>query len=116
MPIYEYESEGFDCLICGGRFEVLQQIQDGALQYCPTCGLEVRRVISRASIVTGSRPNAEKAAQRGFTTWKRTKKATWEKVAGPGVDAIVGTDVDVAQVESEQKKPRTLDLDTPSDT
>lgn len=54
---------------------------------------------------------ASEAAKRGFTTWKRAKKGEWEKVDGPGVDAIVGTPEDMAAVEEEKKGGGTLDLD-----
>jgi hypothetical protein len=39
--------------------------------------------------------NAGKAGDRGFTTWRKVRKGEWEKVAGPGVDGIVGDPADV---------------------
>src|SRR5215813_2361237 len=41
MPIYEYE-----CLSCGKRTEVLQRMNDAPLAACPTCGGEVKKLIS----------------------------------------------------------------------
>jgi putative FmdB family regulatory protein len=41
MPIYEYE-----CLSCGKRTEVLQRMSDAPLAACPTCGGEVKKLIS----------------------------------------------------------------------
>lgn len=41
MPIYEYE-----CLSCGKRTEVLQRMDDAPLAACPTCGGEVKKLIS----------------------------------------------------------------------
>lgn len=111
MPIYEYEPDGFECLICNGHFETLQTLHEEPLQYCPTCGLEVRRIISRASIQIGGKVDFDKAGRKGFTTWRKSKKATWEKVAGPGVDAIIGTDEDIKAVEAEKKPRKVLDLD-----
>ena len=40
MPTYEYS-----CSECG-RFEAFQKITDDPLKACPTCGKEVRRLIS----------------------------------------------------------------------
>lgn len=112
MPIYEYEPDGHDCLICNGRNEVLQPIDAEPLQYCPTCGLEVRRVISRASFSIQADANPDKAASRGFTTFKRVEKGKWEKVGGEGPDMIVGTPEDMAAVEAEQKPTKkVIDLE-----
>lgn len=111
MPIYEYEPDDRDCLMCPGRIEVIQGIEEEALKYCPQCGLEVKRVVSRSSFKVSKSSGADKAAARGFTTWKRAEKGKWEKVAGEGVDMIVGTPEDVAAVEAEKKTPKVLDLD-----
>jgi len=111
MPIYEYEPDGHDCLISNGRTEVLQPIDAGALQYCPTCGLEVRRVISRATFQLNKTSSADKASAKGFTTFKRVEKGKWEKVGGEGPDMIVGTPEDVAAVEAEKTpKKKPIDL------
>jgi putative FmdB family regulatory protein len=109
MPIYEYELKKGDCQICSGRFEALQGIEEGALTHCPTCGLEVIRVVSRATFKTREAFSAGKAGEKGLTTYRRAGKGQWEKVAGPGVDAIVGTPEDTAAIESDTT-PK-LDLD-----
>lgn len=83
MPIYEYEPVDRECLMCKGRVEVLQNIEDPPLTICPYCGLEVRRVVSRASIKVATAIDPESAAKRGFSTFRRSGKGTWEKVAGP---------------------------------
>lgn len=45
MPIYEYQ-----CGSCGHRVEVLQKINDKALQQCPECGQpELARLVSASS-------------------------------------------------------------------
>lgn len=112
MPIYEYEPIGRDCLICNGTVEVIQNITDEPLTYCPTCGLEVKRIVSRATFKLGSTVNSERAAQKGFTTFKRVEKGKWEKVGGEGPDMIVGTPEDVAAVEAEKKPAKKpIDLD-----
>jgi putative FmdB family regulatory protein len=117
MPIYEYEPDDRDCLMCEGRVDVLQDATEDPLQYCPSCGLEVRRVISRASFSMRMGPDPDKAAQRGFTTWKKSGVGTWEKLAGPGVDVMQGSQAEIQAVKDEAKakeKPVTkLDFDKP---
>jgi putative FmdB family regulatory protein len=44
MPTYDYECRG-----CGHRFERRQAITEPALEACPDCGAEVRRVVSGGS-------------------------------------------------------------------
>lgn len=112
MPIYEYEPDDRECLICNGRTEVLQNISDEPLKYCPTCGLEVVRVVSRASFQLHRESNADKAAARGFTTFKRVEKGKWERVGGEGPDMIVGTKEDMEAVQAEKSPPKkVIDLD-----
>lgn len=112
MPIYEYEPTNHDCLICKGRVEVLQSVSEPALQICPTCGLEVRRVISRAAFKVGNPYSAGEAARKGFTTYKKVGQGQYEKVAGEGADAIVPKPEDVQAVNSEREEGRKLlDLD-----
>lgn len=106
MPIYEYEPDGHVCLMCDGRVAVLQGIHEEPLRYCPSCGLEVRRVVSGANFRLPKNVTPEKAAERGFTTWRRAEKGKWEKIAGPGVDMIVGSEQDMAQIEKEKKAAR----------
>jgi putative FmdB family regulatory protein len=111
MPIYEYEPDDRECLICNGRVEAIQGINDKPLEFCPTCGLEVRRVVSRATFKLSTSAGADKAASKGLSTFRRVEKGKWEKVAGPGVDMIVGTPEDVAAVEAEKAPKKVLDLD-----
>jgi len=44
MPIYEYQ-----CLSCGKKTEQLQKLNDPPLAVCPTCGGELRKLISSPS-------------------------------------------------------------------
>ena len=41
MPIYEYQ-----CLSCGKRTEELQRMSDPPLAACPSCGGEVKKLVS----------------------------------------------------------------------
>lgn len=111
MPIYEYELEIDDCLMCPGRFEVLQGIEEEPLRFCPGCGLPCRRVISRASIQIKRGGDVQKAADRGFTTWRKAGRGQWEKVAGPGVDAIVGSPDEAGHDGKEEVSAPKLNLD-----
>ena len=100
MPIYEYEPVDRECLMCEGRVEVLQGIEEGALEYCPYCGMGVRRVISKASIKVVKSTDPVAAAKRGFTTFRRAGKGVWEKVASPesgrpGKDKVLNVDEEV---------------------
>ncbi len=106
MPIYEYELLEFEaqCPMCPGRFEALQEVSDAPLEHCPSCGYRVRRVVSRVSVSSRSKATAAKAAQRGMTTWKKTGEGRWEKIDGPGVDAIVGSPEDIQAVKDEKRR------------
>jgi len=111
MPIYEYEPEDRDCLMCDGRIDVIQSVDEETLKYCPSCGLEVKRIISRASFSMRMGPDPEKAAARGFTTWRKSGVGVWEKVAGEGVDVMAGTSEQIQAVKDEAKPVKKLDLD-----
>lgn len=102
MPVYEYEPVDWDCAICSNRFEALQSIHEEALTHCPTCGLEVRRLISRAQIKVAKFHGAEHAGQKGFTTYKKVEEGKWERIGGEGADMIVGTAEDIAAVKEEK--------------
>lgn len=112
VPIYEYEPDDRECFMCEGRVAVLQAIDEEALRYCPSCGLEVRRVISKAAIKIAKPTGHDRAGEKGFTTWRRAEKGVWEKVSGEGADYMVGSPGDVAAVEAEKQAPaKRLDLD-----
>lgn len=105
MPIYEYEPSDRDCLLCEGRVEVLQPIGEEALQFCPYCGLAVRRVVSRASFKLPKDVDPDKAARKGFSTFRRAGKGTWEKVAGPSGGEVREADsggvLDASKIDEE---------------
>lgn len=110
MPIYEYEPTEHDCFLCPNRVAAIQGVDDPPLEFCPDCGLPVRRVISRVSFQTKKTPTAADAAKRGFTTWQRTQEGVWEKVDGPGVDAIVADEADLQAVKEESRPVIDLDV------
>jgi len=104
MPIYEYEPVMKPCPMCADRFAVIQTLGEEPLTDCPQCGLPCRRVISRVTVKMKEDLSYQRAADRGFTTWKRTGAGQWEKVAGEGVDVIAGD-------PSAAKEKPVLDLD-----
>ena len=112
MPIYEYDLSDGECQMCPGHFEVLQSLDEDALEHCPGCGLPCKRVVSRVSFSMRTSADPDSAAKKGFTTWKRARKGEWEKLAGPGVDGIVSSDEDKQAIEAEKKKPKVIDLDS----
>ncbi len=69
----------------------MQGINDPPLKYCPYCGHEVKRVISRASFNLKKDASPDKAAARGFTTFKKAGDGRWEKMAGEGPEVIEKT-------------------------
>lgn len=110
MPVYEYEPVDRDCLMCEGRIDVLQSASEAALEYCPYCGLEVKRIVSRASFkVAGQLPQAGKAGQRGFMTYRRAEKGVYERIDGEGPEYIMGGKEEPA--EPVPKKVVDLDAD-----
>ncbi len=60
-------------------------------------------------------PDPDKAATRGFTTYKKSGIGTWEKVAGEGVDVMAGTSEQIQAIKDEKKKVTKIDFDTSTD-
>lgn len=48
MPIYEYQAINPDCAcsMCREAFEILQKIDEERLTSCPSCGNQVKKIIS----------------------------------------------------------------------
>lgn len=113
MPIYEYEPTEHDCQMCPNRISAIQAIGDAPLAFCPHCGMDVKKVVSRATFAVPKIANADRAGEKGLTTFRRVEKGKWERIGGPGVDMIVGTDEDMAAIEAEKTCPKVLDLDEP---
>lgn len=82
MPIYEYEPDGHDCLMCDGRVPVIQAIGDEPLRFCPDCGLEVRRIISHFNAQVSKGDPIAKGERREFNAWKKVEDGKWERIAG----------------------------------
>lgn len=110
MPIYEYEPIDAHCEACEGGFETFQHMGDDALTECPVCGAPIKRLISQSAFAMSKGFSHDKAAQKGFTTWRRAEYGRWEKVAGEGVDVIVGDPKEMQQIKSEKKR-KVIDLD-----
>jgi putative FmdB family regulatory protein len=67
MPIYEYEAvfPHRKCKKCASPFEVLQRIAEPSLTFCPACGKEIRRKISRPRVIlTGSVKGSDRVEQK----------------------------------------------------
>ena len=111
MPVYEYEPIDHDCLICEGRFECLQLINDSAHAFCPTCGMPCKRIVSKTQFRLPANIDSQRVADKGFTKYKKSGKGTWEKVSGEGADYIVGSQEDIDAVDAEKaSKKKVIDL------
>lgn len=91
--------------MCDGRVGVIQSVTEEPLSFCPYCGLEVRRVVSRAAIKIARDASPDRAGSRGFTTYRKVEEGKWEKLSGDGADMLVGSDEDMRAIR-EEKKPR----------
>jgi putative FmdB family regulatory protein len=81
MPIYEYEVEGGDCNICGGRFELRRPIDREPLTKCPVCQRPVCKIISSVNTPKLTKPlSVSDAKKAGFTVLERRDKGTYEKL------------------------------------
>ena len=89
MPIYEYEALEPGCELCATRFEWIQKMSEPALKACPKCGRPVKRVISQAAFAMDTKINYDKAANQGFTTYKKSGQGQYERVAGTGGPAEI---------------------------
>ena len=110
MPVYEYEPDDRECLLCEGKIAIIQRYNEPPEKYCPRCGLEVVKIFSPASIIISKGNLAERGAKGGFTTWRKSTDGTWDKVAGGGVDHLVGTDEDKQKVQESTKKPKQFEV------
>lgn len=93
MPIYEYEPCEGNCTVCGGRFEIVATMSEPDLTECPTCYRAVRKVVSQAAFALDTKVNYDKAAQKGFATYRKAGKGQYEKIAGQGPSQIDGDTV-----------------------
>ena len=80
MPIYDYR-----CDHCGHVFSAVQSFKDNALDKCPSCGKQPRRLLSMPAIVfkgsgwykTDSRP-ADKSSSDGASSSDKKSDAKTE--------------------------------------
>ena len=80
MPIYEYEVDGGDCKVCGGRFELRRPADRPECADCPVCRRPVKRVISQTSTPKMLKPTSISDAKKaGFTVLERRDKGVYEK-------------------------------------
>lgn len=101
MPIYEYE-----CRKCGKILEILHASSETASHCGDECQQDgapgdgpLVRLISRPALRTASHDLAkdkidyDKAAKKGFTTFKRAGKGEYERIAGDkGPQRIIAKD------------------------
>ena len=81
MPIYEYEVEGGECNVCGGRFELRRPVDRPECADCPVCRRPVKRVISQISTPKMLKPlSMSDAKKAGFTVLEKRDKGTYEKL------------------------------------
>jgi len=82
MPIYEYEvTDGEDCKICGGRFELRRGLDRAPLEKCPLCKRPVRKLISSVNTPRVAGPlSVTDAKSAGFTILKKRDKGVYEKL------------------------------------
>ena len=64
MPIYEYEPIDRDCLICENRLELLQSINGDSKTSCPYCGMDIKRIVSKAAFKMEKPTDADRAAAK----------------------------------------------------
>lgn len=111
MPVYEYQASEGGCPECSVVFSVLQSISEDPLSTCPKCGAAVKRVVSRVQMrVQLAMTDPDSAAKKGFTTFKKSGAGTWEKLAGNGPDAIVGSPEQIAAAKAD-KSSKVYDID-----
>ena len=80
MPIYEYEVEGGECDICGGRFELRRPVDRPECADCPVCRRRVRKIISQTTTPKMLKPvSVSDAKKAGFTVLERRDKGVYEK-------------------------------------
>ncbi len=74
MPIYEYISINPEkgCSRCSRPFEVIQGIREPALDRCPACGREIRRIISCTRAVIVETSEEYRASQQKIREYEKS--------------------------------------------
>lgn len=118
MPIYDYR-----CDHCGHVFSAVQSFKDDALDKCPSCGKQPRRLLSMPAIVfkgsgwykTDSRP-ADKSSSDGASGSDKKSDGKTETKGDTKSDTKADTKSDAKSDKSDKKadKSETKAPDKPS--
>ena len=87
MPIYEYRStKESGCEHCLAGFARLEKLSEPPASTCPRCDGPIQRVISAPHVQRGQAHllSPKKAAEAGFTQYKKIGQGVYEKTAGRG--------------------------------
>jgi putative FmdB family regulatory protein len=111
MPIYDYR-----CDHCGHVFSAVQSFKDDALDKCPSCGKQPRRLLSMPAIVfkgsgwykTDSRP-ADKSSSDGASSADKKSDAKTETKG----DTKSDTKADTKSESKSDKKSDTSETKAP---
>jgi putative FmdB family regulatory protein len=111
MPIYDYR-----CDHCGHVFSAVQSFKDDALDKCPSCGKQPRRLLSMPAIVfkgsgwykTDSRP-ADKSSSDGASSADKKSGAKTETKG----DTKSDTKADTKSESKSDKKSDTSETKAP---
>ena len=98
MPIYEYEAAAprRACVKCRRGFEALQAIGENPLSKCPSCGAEVKRIISWCRSAVMDRSEDSVRVERRIREYE--KSGMWSHAA------------ELADKHSERTKDKDLKL------
>ena len=115
MPIYDYR-----CDHCGHVFSAVQSFKDDALDKCPSCGKQPRRLLSMPAIVfkgsgwykTDSRP-AEKSSADGASSSDKKSDAKTETKGDTKSDTKADTKSE-SKNDKKADKSETKAADKPS--
>jgi putative FmdB family regulatory protein len=118
MPIYDYR-----CDHCGHVFSAVQSFKDDALDKCPSCGKQPRRLLSMPAIVfkgsgwykTDSRP-ADKSSSDGASSSDKKSDTKSETKGDAKSETKADTTSDTKSDKSDKKaeKSETKAPDKPS--
>jgi putative FmdB family regulatory protein len=118
MPIYDYR-----CDHCGHVFSAVQSFKDDALDKCPSCGKQPRRLLSMPAIVfkgsgwykTDSRP-ADKSSSDGASSSDKKSDTKSDTKGDAKSDTKADTKSDTKSDKSDKKadKSETKAPDKPS--
>jgi putative FmdB family regulatory protein len=118
MPIYDYR-----CDHCGHVFSAVQSFKDDALDKCPSCGKQPRRLLSMPAIVfkgsgwykTDSRP-ADKSSSDGASSSDKKSDTKTETKGDAKTETKADTKSDTKSDKSDKKaeKSETKAPDKPS--